>query len=113
MSLASCLNCPRMAARTGRAVNVKKGQWMSAEGMGGAVEKVKSGGATGVAVGAAKEVFDAANSGEHTCSFQDFAVTSAGAFVGAYTAGRWAINVRAKEARITYSLKMNLDRLGE
>ncbi len=34
----------------GRAVNVKKGQWMSAEGMAGAVEKVRSAGATDVAV---------------------------------------------------------------
>ena len=66
---------------------------------------------TGVAVGAAKEAFDMTGAG--TCSFQDFAVTSAGSFVGAYTAGRWAIKVRAKEARITYSLNMNLDRLGE
>jgi 2-dehydro-3-deoxyphosphooctonate aldolase (KDO 8-P synthase) len=36
--------------RAGRAVNVKKGQWMSPEGMAGAVEKVRSGGATAVAV---------------------------------------------------------------
>ncbi len=34
----------------GRAVNVKKGQWMSAEGMAGAVEKVRSAGAGDVAV---------------------------------------------------------------
>jgi len=34
----------------GRAVNVKKGQWMSAEGMAGALEKVRSAGATDVAV---------------------------------------------------------------
>ncbi len=34
----------------GRAVNVKKGQWMSPEGMAGALEKVRSGGATQVAV---------------------------------------------------------------
>ena len=32
------------AGRTGRPVNVKKGQWMAAEGMRGAVEKVRSGG---------------------------------------------------------------------
>ncbi|HXY70626.1 MAG TPA: 3-deoxy-8-phosphooctulonate synthase [Gemmatimonadales bacterium] len=31
-------------------VNVKKGQWMTPEGMAGAVEKVRSGGATSVAV---------------------------------------------------------------
>jgi len=30
------------AGRTGRAVNVKKGQWMQPEGMGGAVAKVRS-----------------------------------------------------------------------
>jgi 2-dehydro-3-deoxyphosphooctonate aldolase (KDO 8-P synthase) len=36
--------------RAGRAVNVKKGQWMSPEGMAGAVEKVRGGGATAVAV---------------------------------------------------------------
>ena len=38
------------AGRTGRPVNVKKGQWMQAEGMAGAVEKVRSGGSTEVAV---------------------------------------------------------------
>jgi 2-dehydro-3-deoxyphosphooctonate aldolase (KDO 8-P synthase) len=32
------------AGRAGRAVNVKKGQWMSPEGMRGAVEKVRQGG---------------------------------------------------------------------
>jgi 2-dehydro-3-deoxyphosphooctonate aldolase (KDO 8-P synthase) len=38
------------AGRTGRPVNVKKGQWMSPEGMTGSVEKVRSGGAREVAV---------------------------------------------------------------
>jgi 2-dehydro-3-deoxyphosphooctonate aldolase (KDO 8-P synthase) len=38
------------AGAAARAVNVKKGQWMSADGMAGAVEKVRSGGATAVAV---------------------------------------------------------------
>ncbi len=38
------------AGRAGRAVNVKKGQWMSPEGMAGAVEKVRAGGAPEVAV---------------------------------------------------------------
>ena len=38
------------AGRAGRAVNVKKGQWMSPEGMQGAVEKVRAGGAPEVAV---------------------------------------------------------------
>ncbi len=38
------------AGATGRAVNVKKGQWMSPQAMAGAVEKVRSGGATDVAV---------------------------------------------------------------
>src|SRR2546421_1968645 len=32
------------AGRGGRAVNVKKGQWMSPDGMAGAVEKVRAGG---------------------------------------------------------------------
>lgn len=36
--------------RTGRAVNVKKGQWMQPEGMRGAVEKVREGGSVEVAV---------------------------------------------------------------
>ena len=36
--------------RAGRAVNVKKGQWMSPEGMAGAVDKVRAGGAREVAV---------------------------------------------------------------
>jgi 2-dehydro-3-deoxyphosphooctonate aldolase (KDO 8-P synthase) len=38
------------AGRTGRPVNVKKGQWMHPEGMGGAVEKVRSAGSAEVAV---------------------------------------------------------------
>jgi 2-dehydro-3-deoxyphosphooctonate aldolase (KDO 8-P synthase) len=38
------------AGRTGRPVNVKKGQWMTPEGMAGAVEKVRSGGSRDVAV---------------------------------------------------------------
>ncbi|HEX2218327.1 MAG TPA: 3-deoxy-8-phosphooctulonate synthase [Gemmatimonadales bacterium] len=38
------------AGRTGRPVNVKKGQWMSADGMAGSVEKVRGGGAREVAV---------------------------------------------------------------
>ena len=38
------------AGRTGRPVNVKKGQWMAAEGMAGSVEKVRSGGSRDVAV---------------------------------------------------------------
>ena len=66
---------------------------------------------TGVAVGAAKEMIDLSGAG--TCSFQDFAVTAAGSFVGAYALGRWGVNIRANEARITYRLTMNLDRLGE
>jgi 2-dehydro-3-deoxyphosphooctonate aldolase (KDO 8-P synthase) len=39
------------AGRAGRAVNVKKGQWMSPEGMSGAVEKVRTGGRAGGAGG--------------------------------------------------------------
>jgi 2-dehydro-3-deoxyphosphooctonate aldolase (KDO 8-P synthase) len=38
------------AGRTGRPVNVKKGQWMQAEAMAGALDKVRSGGSTDVAV---------------------------------------------------------------
>lgn len=38
------------AGRTGKPVNIKKGQWMPAEGMQGAVEKVRSAGASEVAV---------------------------------------------------------------
>ena len=38
------------AGRTGKPVNVKKGQWMPPEGMRGAVEKVRSAGASEVAV---------------------------------------------------------------
>ena len=38
------------AGATGKPVNVKKGQWMSADGMRGAVEKLRAGGATEVAV---------------------------------------------------------------
>ena len=38
------------AGETGRAVNVKKGQWMSATAMAGAVEKVRAGGAERVTV---------------------------------------------------------------
>lgn len=38
------------AGRTGKPVNIKKGQWMHAEGMRGAVEKVRSAGASEVAI---------------------------------------------------------------
>jgi 2-dehydro-3-deoxyphosphooctonate aldolase (KDO 8-P synthase) len=38
------------AGRAGRAVNVKKGQWMAPEDMAGAVEKVRAGGPPEVAV---------------------------------------------------------------
>jgi 2-dehydro-3-deoxyphosphooctonate aldolase (KDO 8-P synthase) len=38
------------AGRTGKPVNVKKGQWMQAEAMGGAVEKLREAGAVEVAV---------------------------------------------------------------
>jgi len=38
------------AGRAGRPVNVKKGQWMAPEGMAGAVDKVRAGGAPEVAV---------------------------------------------------------------
>ncbi len=38
------------AGETGRAVNVKKGQWMSPQAMAGAVEKVRAGGAQAVMV---------------------------------------------------------------
>jgi len=38
------------AGRAGRPVNIKKGQWLQADGMRGAVEKVLAGGATDVAV---------------------------------------------------------------
>jgi 2-dehydro-3-deoxyphosphooctonate aldolase (KDO 8-P synthase) len=38
------------AGRTGKPVNIKKGQWMQAEGMRGAVEKVRSAGSSDVAV---------------------------------------------------------------
>jgi 2-dehydro-3-deoxyphosphooctonate aldolase (KDO 8-P synthase) len=38
------------AGRTGRPVNVKKGQWMPAEAMAGAVEKVRSAGGREIAV---------------------------------------------------------------
>jgi 2-dehydro-3-deoxyphosphooctonate aldolase (KDO 8-P synthase) len=38
------------AGRTGRPVNVKKGQWLPAEAMAGAMEKVRAGGSSDVAV---------------------------------------------------------------
>ncbi len=38
------------AGRTGRPVNIKKGQWMPAEAMAGAVEKVRAGGSADLAV---------------------------------------------------------------
>jgi 2-dehydro-3-deoxyphosphooctonate aldolase (KDO 8-P synthase) len=38
------------AGRTGRPVNVKKGQWMAPEGMRGAVEKLRAAGAAEIAV---------------------------------------------------------------
>src|SRR5205809_122267 len=45
------------AGRAGRAVNVKKGQWLSPDGMQGAVEKVRAGGAPEVAVAGADGFF--------------------------------------------------------
>lgn len=45
------------AGRTGKAVNVKKGQWMSPEAMAGAVEKVRSGGGGPVLVTERGSVF--------------------------------------------------------
>ncbi len=44
----------------------------------------------GVAVGALKEVYDSQHSDRHTCSLQDFAVTAAGAYAGAYGAA-WIV----------------------
>jgi 2-dehydro-3-deoxyphosphooctonate aldolase (KDO 8-P synthase) len=38
------------AGKTGRPVNIKKGQWMAADAMSGAVEKVRQGGGDEVAV---------------------------------------------------------------
>ena len=38
------------AAATGRPINIKKGQWLAAGGMAGAVEKARSGGAADLAV---------------------------------------------------------------
>ncbi len=38
------------AGRTGKPVNIKKGQWVSSDAMAGAVEKVRSGGSTDLAV---------------------------------------------------------------
>lgn len=38
------------AGATGRPVNIKKGQWLAADGMAGAVEKVRAGGSTDIAV---------------------------------------------------------------
>jgi 2-dehydro-3-deoxyphosphooctonate aldolase (KDO 8-P synthase) len=38
------------AGRAGRAVNIKKGQWMSPEGMAGAVDKVRAGGGAGLEI---------------------------------------------------------------
>src|SRR2546428_4723023 len=45
------------AGRAGRAVNVKKGQWLSPDGMQGAVEKVRAGGAPEVAVAQRGPIF--------------------------------------------------------
>jgi 2-dehydro-3-deoxyphosphooctonate aldolase (KDO 8-P synthase) len=38
------------AGRSGRPVNIKKGQWMTPEAMGGAADKVRSGGESAIAV---------------------------------------------------------------
>ena len=40
----------RAAGRTGKPVNIKKGQWMDPDGMIGAVEKVRAGGSSEIAV---------------------------------------------------------------
>jgi uncharacterized protein YfiM (DUF2279 family) len=49
--------------------------------------------AAGVGVGLVKELYDAQNRDKHTPSIKDFAVTVAGAALGAY-AGGWIITPR-------------------
>src|SRR2546425_11676687 len=58
------------AGRAGRAVNVKKGQWMSPEGMRGAVEKLRAGGAPEGAVTERGTVF---GYGDLVVDMRDFA----------------------------------------
>lgn len=55
--------------------------------------------AAGVAVGAAKEIWDRRGNG--TCSFQDFAVTAAGAAAGAYGTA-WLILPRKDGVTVAY-----------
>ena len=67
------------AGRTGKAVNVKKGQWLHPEGMRGAVEKVREG---------ARGMTDHQTSGEHSphpasrIPLPEIAVTERGTFFG-------------------------------
>jgi uncharacterized protein YfiM (DUF2279 family) len=52
-----------------------------------ATERRDYGIAAGVAVGLAKEIYDSQHRDRHTPSVKDFAVTAAGAVVGAYVVG--------------------------
>jgi 2-dehydro-3-deoxyphosphooctonate aldolase (KDO 8-P synthase) len=69
------------AGATGRAVNVKKGQWMHPEGMRGAVEKIREG-----ALGARHSALGTANDGGRVPSAErrapEVAVTERGTFFG-------------------------------
>lgn len=56
------------AGATGKAVNIKKGQWMHPEGMRGAVDKVRAGASRA--------------GGSHTKAAQNIAVTERGTFFG-------------------------------
>jgi 2-dehydro-3-deoxyphosphooctonate aldolase (KDO 8-P synthase) len=57
------------AGRTGRAVNVKKGQWMAPQEMRGAAEKLRSAGATAIAVTVRGTFFGYGNLGVDMRSF--------------------------------------------
>lgn len=57
---------------------------------------------TGVAIGAAKELIDAGGVGQ--CSLQDFAVTAAGAALGAYTGGLVVTHFKGRTT-VSYSVE--------
>ena len=59
------------AGKTGKPVNIKKGQWMHPEGMRGAVEKVRN-----------SPGDSARRSGQHTSHVSEVAVTERGSFFG-------------------------------
>lgn len=73
-----------------------------AAGVTAASGSPRAGFLAGVAVGAAKEVYDARHPAAHTCSLQDFLVTTAGAAAGAAGVG-WLLLPKRNGVVVAYA----------